>query len=246
MFDQAYEDYKIFTESCSHFQEVQQTLGDSIRDYVATLTKPSIGSLEIGCGYGDTTVQILNADPRIVLTVSEIDPEMIKCTFKRIDEGGTKARTICTYQRTIFELHESSPQPFDVVASGYTIHNFPNQGPGSKQAYYVRIAEMLKPGGFIGIGDKCSHGDGSEYRKSLARKMTDFAGYALSQRTDMPLGIRKRALERWMHHLLLDYEPDRIMHEETTHQQLAEAGFVDIKTVYRKETAAVITALKGG
>jgi tRNA (cmo5U34)-methyltransferase len=246
MFDEAYEDYKIFTESCSHFQEIQQALGNSIRDYAATLTKPKIGALEIGCGYGDTTVQILNADPRIVLSVSEIDPEMITKTSNRIDEEGLICPNVCFYDKSILESCNPWPTGFDMVASGYTIHNFPDKGPGSKQEYYAGIAEMLKPGGFFGIADKCSYGDGSQYRESLARKMSDFAEYVLSQREDIPLGIRKRALERWMNHLLLDYEPGRLTHEETVHQQLAEVGFTDIKTVFRKETAAVITALKGG
>jgi ubiquinone/menaquinone biosynthesis C-methylase UbiE len=244
MQEQAYEDYRIYTESNRVYHEAQQTLGNVVRDYAATLKKPNIQAFEIGCGFGDTTVQILNADSRILLFSGDKDPNMFTETNKRLILEGIKPNRVYYLQNDAVQSMKFLRNGcIDIVASAQTIHNFPNDGEGSKQDCYIEIARILTPGGLFVNADKYVHGNPDEYRAGIARRMAEFAEYAFQHRSSEKA---REAITRWYEHLIHDIQPERIMHLDTAIQQLTEAGFVDIKTVWSKELEVVLTALKGG
>lgn len=244
MKEQAYEDYRIYTESNRVYHEAQETLGRAVKGYTSTQDKPRIQAMEIGCGFGDTTLQILRADPRVHLLIAEIDYEMLQATEKRLQAEGISPDT---YK---FSLGDALGTiilfrgcDFDIVASAQTIHNFPNQGNGSKKECYEGIEKILAPGGLFVNADKYVSGNPDQYRLGLARRMAEFAEYAFKHRDEKQA---REAITRWYEHLLHDIDPERIMHLGIAKRQLEELGFSDIKTVWSKELEVVLTALKGG
>lgn len=229
-------------------------------------------AIEIGCGFGDTTLQILGADPRIQVQFNDKNPDRIQFTEDRLRRTGINPnRYFIAIGDALEVLHGTDTTSVDVIATAQTIHNFPNKGEGSKREYYEEIARVLVPGGLFVNADKYVRTSFEGYREDLSGRMAEFADYALHHDPHGPDPLKKfgiymlgfglpeeqerviaqkakniQALARWFNHLMLDCEPHRLMNEETTRQELEEAGFVDIKTPWRKETAAVITALKGG
>jgi tRNA (cmo5U34)-methyltransferase len=243
MKETAYEDYRVYTESNKVYHELQQTLGNIVRDYASKLDKKKIFAFEVGCGFGDTTLQILRADPRIHLLIAEIDYDMLRATEESLilEKIDPQSYTF-SLGDALGTLKTFSSCNFDIFASAQTIHNFPNTGKGSKKEHYNHIARILTPGGLFVNADKYVNGNFEEYKTGVARRMAEFAVYALKHR-DETKAIE--SITRWYEHIIHDLEPERIMYKSVARQQLIEVGFTDIKLNLSKELEVVLTALKG-
>ena len=71
------EDYELFKLACPHFDDLQNTIGKTIKDYFKKANEKEINVLEIGCGPGYTTEIILNSDKRTKVFAVDNEPVMI-------------------------------------------------------------------------------------------------------------------------------------------------------------------------
>ena len=249
MIEQAYEReaYKIYTEFSPTYREMQSTLGHVVRDYTRKLDQQRIEVLELGCGYGDTSLQILNADPRINLTMVDIDPEMIIATRERLCSAEISSKRYHLFEGKLITIENEWNGIFDICASAQTMHGISNNGPDSKKAHRARIAEMLVPGGLYVNADRYVF-DFNIHIKGLGNRLAYFSQEVWARVSAQTLDSEtaRNIMFSWSKHFMLDTQPEKLMYWHKAVQDLIELGFENIQMQRVGPLETVLNALKGG
>jgi tRNA (cmo5U34)-methyltransferase len=108
--------------------------------------RPSV--LDVGCGFGDVTAEVLQQIPQASLTLVDYSDEMIRLAGERFD--GNPNLHILQH-----DLNNGLPgalqdRNFDAVVSCFVIHHVAYE---QRVALYADIRRVLKPGGIFINGD---------------------------------------------------------------------------------------------
>lgn len=221
-------EYQMLQYAYPHHDEFQQTVGQQVADFSKHLNTDHFSIIEAGAGTGITTVQILNADPRV--HVIAIDNSKVI-----LDQG---KEILAEYSDRIEfqlgDLNEKLSTIPDKTVDGFvavwTLHNLQ---PNYREITFAEIARVLKPGGFFVSGDKYAPDDLAQHKQELNEQLALFEKFATMGHSDLA--------RAWVEH---NKQDDLIRMTETEqYRQLEAQGFTHIKTVYRKKMEAIITAI---
>ena len=228
------EDYELFKLACPHFDDLQNTVGKTIKDYFKKANEKEINVLEIGCGPGYTTEIILNSDKRTKVFAVDNESVMISQAKIVLNNFIKNNRVKLTEADTLEFLKKQNSNFFDAFASGFTLHNFKKE---FRKEILKEIYRTLKSKGIFVNGDKYALDDEEEYKKALDWQMQEFRKqYSKINRYDL--------IEEWTKHYEEDNKPEVIMKEGEAIKLMKELGFKDFKILFRKYTDAVLFARK--
>jgi len=101
--------------------------------------------LELGCGTGNLSDQLLERHPGASLTVVDAAPEMVEATLQRLAPTGRQVSGICCR----FEELPTDLGPFDLVTSTISLHHVEEKGP-----LYRSLHDLLESGGQLAFSDQ--------------------------------------------------------------------------------------------
>ncbi len=105
--------------------------------------------LELGCGTGNLSLELVKSFPRANLTLVDGSPEMIALTRARIDAVRAHGAPEIAYPVARFEELDLPPHSFDLVVSSISLHHV-----ADKAKLYTRIRLLLCDGGRFCFADQ--------------------------------------------------------------------------------------------
>jgi len=225
------EEYDLLKRAYPKYDELHRIMADIIADHVSQSTLTNV--LEIGCGSGITTSSILGAGRNISLTSIDNEPKMIVQASRNLSDAAATSSLNFVEADALRFLGSTGEAEFDIVASGYTFHNFLRN---YRSSVLVQIFRVLKPGGLFVSADKYSL-EGQEMFDELVLQLERFFD------AFVPLG-KIELLREWVLHNVADQAPDRVMKEKDALKEMEELGFVDLKVHYRHGLEAVVSGRK--
>lgn len=215
-------EYALFPLAAPHYKECQRLIARIAAQAVDK--QPAV--LEIGCGTGLTTAELIKAMPDAKIVALDAEQVMIAQARKALPK---KVKLVCA--DALEYLTKQPDQSFDVVVTAFCLHN---TAPGYRQAVFVQIGRVLKAGGLIVSGDKIAQDDVLEHWQSLREQIDAFVVF---QTTNYP-----ELQAEWTAHYL---EDDRIRFTESEqHQLLKDAGCKGILLHQRWRMDAVYSGVK--
>ncbi|MFT7616278.1 MAG: tRNA (cmo5U34)-methyltransferase [Candidatus Woesearchaeota archaeon] len=225
-------DYDLLIAAMPSYEELQNTLGTQIGNHTHAKNSKSLQVLEIGCGTGLTTAQILAADQR--LEIDSIDNEPVMLKQAKDDLASKNNRVTLIQQDALTYLKSAQPQTYDVIASAFTLHNFHHS---YRTKVLQQIYRVLKPDGLFVNADKYAQDDLIKHNKELAWQLKQFDDVFLpANRVDLR--------DEWVKHYEEDNEIEIVMIEGKTIDEMKNMGFKNLKTVWRKHMEAIVVAHK--
>jgi len=103
-----------------------------------------ISILDLGCGNGNITAQLIPYFPNATFTLVDASPEMIElCSnqFKDYD---------INYSNKYFQDFLFNPESYDLIVAGFSLHHCDNK---EKQSIFKDINSALKNGGIFSYSD---------------------------------------------------------------------------------------------
>jgi tRNA (cmo5U34)-methyltransferase len=181
--------------------------------------------VELGCGTGNMSLQLLAKFPRSKLTFVDASPEMIALTRSRIDQARSSAAPSFDFLVQRFEELDLPEQRVDVVVSSISLHHVEN-----KARLYSRIRSLLERGGHFCFADQLRGEPGFNHRLNWDRWL-DFCrerGHCTPEEIESLV----QHAEAHDHYTTL-----------TDHfALLGRAGFSDLDCVWRNGMWGIVTA----
>jgi tRNA (cmo5U34)-methyltransferase len=211
-----------------------------IADLAAAGASPQPRFLDLGCGHGDVSAEILARRPDAAITLVDVSEEMLTRARARFADG---PRVLALRH----DLHEGLPQalegPFDAVVSCFTVHNL---RPASRVRLYGDIRRVLRGGGLLVNGDRVRE-DAPIVDEWAFTRWVEW----MRERARTRYGSNKTAAEIRQRQLEMDRtlgdQPDSIW---AMRDDLRRAGFAQADCLYKNHITAVMVAVnqddKGG
>lgn len=174
--------------------------------------------LEIGCGTGDTTTELLQDSSNMQIIGVDNEPKMLSLAGSRF-QSEIASNKIKLIERNAFDaLLELDTASIEVVASVYTLHNIKTT---VRREIISEIFRVLKPGGLFLNGDRYWPDDPQE---QLVATMTDVERFFEVMITHNQLDL----LRDWIKHYFQDIsrEYSMLVSDEITYMQ--DLGFEQI------------------
>ncbi|MDA0196980.1 MAG: class I SAM-dependent methyltransferase [Bacteroidetes bacterium] len=115
--------------------------------------------LELGCGTGNLTEQIIHRYPASMLTVVDLSSEMIEACRSRF-----KSINSISYDQTDFRNLKYEGNSFDLVISSISIHHIADS---DKQLLFDKVYSFIKPNGVFTFADQCKGSTTEIYQKHM-------------------------------------------------------------------------------
>lgn len=234
------EEYELFKLACPHYDEIEAIAGTELKNYFSNseqaidrLALRRVSVIEIGCGPGYTTQELLKSNPNLVVSSVDNEPVMVEQAKKNLEEYISTGRLQIICEDASEFVQAVFPGSIDAIVSGFTMHNF-NSDYRAKVMKGIRQA-TIRGGIFINV-DKYAYDNPNAHNEALEWQLKQFGVYDSIGRTDLK--------EQWVKHYLEDNQPNKIMIEGKFKEQLQSLGFTDSKTVYRNHMDAVVVAHK--
>lgn len=222
------EDYDLFKLAVPHHDEMQALVGTTIGKE-ANRAERALCVLEAGSGTGITTRLLLEADGKVHVRAFDIEDGMAAQTRSRLAAYRDRLDVSTGDIAELVTLESAGA--FDVFASAFTLHHVDAH---RLPLLFKEINRVLLPGGLFVNADKIARDNESLHRWDLQEQLSAFSVFATMGRDDLQ--------REWTSHYLAD---DVARLNEQSHKQLlAEAGFVDVNTIWRMGMEAVIVARK--
>jgi ubiquinone/menaquinone biosynthesis C-methylase UbiE len=156
------QDYNLFKKIMPYSDELQDKLGQIVRNYSGLLQNKIISVVEGGPGTGLTTLRLLEADKRITVIGIDNEETYLKQASAALSEYGDRVQF---RNKDLLEaLTEIPDGSIDIFASAWMIHNVP---PAYRAQLFPEIARILKTGGLFVNCDKLAQNDESLHLKDL-------------------------------------------------------------------------------
>lgn len=142
-------------EAVSHYKNVVDVVvpgRKEILNTIARLTvefgKENLNILDIGCGYGEVTAEILKVSPDSAFCLVDNSDEMIKLSNARFSDN--KKIELFNFDLNIGLPYMLRNKQFDVVVSCFSLHHVEYE---NRVRLYSDIYKVLKPGCLFINGD---------------------------------------------------------------------------------------------
>jgi tRNA (cmo5U34)-methyltransferase len=202
----------------------------------ASCASPRPRFLDLGCGHGDVSAEILARLPAASITLLDFSAEMLARARARF---GADNR-IDTVQHDLRDgLPPALTGPFDAVVSCFTLHNVE---PPSRARVYADVRRVLRRQGLVITGDRVREDAPAVQAWAFERWIA-----WMTERARSRYGSRKTAAEIRARQLELDGElgdrPDSIW---AMREDMQRAGFTQIDCLYKNQITAVMVAVNQG
>ena len=180
--------------------------------------------LELGCGTGNLSLELVKSFPKAHLTLVDGSPEMVALTHARIDAVPAGAAGI-EYLVARFEDLNLPPHSFDLVVSSISLHHVVD-----KAKLYSRIRSLMSGAGRFCFADQLRGEPETNHRVNWERWL-DFCrepGHCTPDETQSLLD----------HAAAHDHYAPLSEHAEL----LRTAGFTEIDCVWRNWMWGIVTA----
>ncbi len=223
-------DYNLATKAFPYCAMSQRVVRKELTKHFDNSQKKSLLVLELGCGTGITSEQILQADPRIKLLALDNEKVMLDQTQTRL----WKYKLALWHKDALYFCeHIHTTSPFNAIVSANMIHNLPKD----YRAQLLKAAySRLCPGGIFIEADKIAPDDARKHQRDYEWQLKHLELFDKMGRHDLR--------EVWAAHYQRDNQEDLILRESELVSGLQEAGFSDVKKVFRKRMEAVYVARK--
>lgn len=226
------EEYELLLMAYPHYEELQNTVGQSIKETFAESDAKELNILEIGCGTGITSKVLLDSDQRVKLAALDNEEIMLNQAKEKLTDY-KKERVNFVLDDVLHYIENLPDNSLDSVASVLVLHNFKKE---FRKKVIEQVYRVLKPGGLFVNGDKYALDDDAMHRKSYEDQVKMFDKYDAIGRSDYK--------EHWINHYKEDDHVGVIFREAEAKETLKELGFKDIKVIYRQMMEATIQAIK--
>ena len=204
-----------------------------IADLAAACASPQPRFLDLGCGHGDVSAEILARRPESAITLVDVSEEMLTRARTRFPDGDR----ILTLRH---DLHDGLPRalagPFDAVVSCFTFHNLE---PESRVRLYGDIRRALRRDGLLINGDRVRE-DAPVVEDWAFDRWVEW----MRERARARYGSTKTAAEIRQRQLDMDRtlgdQPSSIW---AMRADLQRAGFTQVDCLYKNQITAVIVAV---
>ncbi|MDH3459015.1 MAG: class I SAM-dependent methyltransferase [Gemmatimonadota bacterium] len=159
-------------ETLAYYRRLSETYDETIRQLVPAydemtalvverITRRSPHTvLDVGCGTGTLSEQVLDRLPEVAVTALDASPEMIGHAQARLGRFGRRARLVEG------DVATCRLEPgFDVVFSSLVLHNIPF---GSKTAVLRSVVRLLAPSGTFVWADLIRHASPARQAEAVA------------------------------------------------------------------------------
>jgi tRNA (cmo5U34)-methyltransferase len=181
--------------------------------------------VELGCGTGNLSLQLLAKFPRSTLTFVDASPEMIALTRSRVDHATSSATPSVGYLVQRFEELDYPGRPVDVVVSSISLHHVED-----KARLYACTRSLLTRGGRFCFADQIRGEPESNHRLNWERWL-DFCrepGHCTAEEIE---SLLEHAAAHDHYTTLTDHIA-----------LLSNAGFSEIDCVWRNGMWGIVTA----
>lgn len=227
------QDYQMLKLIAPYAIEMSRLVAEQVADHSRHITPP-LRVVELGGGTGITTLAILTATVNAHVLSVDNEPTMQNQARKNLQEWSELGRLQFSGDDALTALQSLASASIDIIASAYTLHNFP----ANYRSLVIQEAyRVLVPGGQFINGDRYALDDIVAHTRNTQHEV---AGY-FKVLTDIQ---RLDLLEHWIIHLFNDESENHIMREAVACRQMAEAGFKQIKIQQRHDVNALLTAEK--
>jgi ubiquinone/menaquinone biosynthesis C-methylase UbiE len=181
--------------------------------------------LELGCGTGNLSLELVRAFPLAELTLVDASAEMIALVRSRVAESGSDPSARIAYAEARFEELDFPKGSFDLVVSSISLHHVQD-----KAKLYRRIRSLMTTGGRFCFADQIRGEPESNHRLNWERWL-DFCrerGHCTSEEIESLL----------QHAAAHDHYTTLTKHNAL----LSSAGFSEIDCVWRNWMWGIVTA----
>lgn len=160
---------------------------------------PGSVAVDLGCGSGQLSLPLARHGWRV--TAVDISQKMVDLLRARAEQEHLACLSACV---SPIESLDMAPASVDLVVSNYALHHLRD---GDKQAVVRAVAEWLRPGGLLVVGDMMfGRGKTGRDREIIRAKAATMvgrgpAGWARLAKNVVRFGLRIRerpvSMERW-------------------------------------------------
>jgi tRNA (cmo5U34)-methyltransferase len=228
------DNYQLLNLLCPAATKISQLIGQLLTTFNPKNATSYLDILEIGCGTGITTLYLFRSQANLQLTAIDNSPDMLAQAHRNLTSELETERLVLREIDALSHLREQPANSVDVVASGYTLHNFLNN---YRALVVAEVFRVLKPGGIFVNGDRYALDDPDEQLRLIQTEVRDYFRIFLDiNRPDL--------LEHWIVHLFSDESPHHSMRLTPALEDMAQAGFEAITVHYREGVNTLISGTK--
>ena len=232
-------EYERLLAAVPHVPIIEREIGECTRRAVPRKFNGIRFILDLGCGSGLTTLAVAARVNRVCIIAVDNEPEMLK-QFKRnvltqqklANHNGVIVKMV--QDDALRFLRESKPSTFEVVVSGFMLHNLPAI---TRLAILRQVARVLKPGGRFVNGDKIARDNEKKHRRDLMSQLAKLA-QCYDNPKDSEYGLS------WIEHYLRDNQLDLKCTEAEVRQHLKSVGLKNVRIIERHGLDALVVADK--
>ncbi|MEI8143052.1 MAG: class I SAM-dependent methyltransferase [Candidatus Berkelbacteria bacterium] len=219
------DDYQIFENLIDeNDKKIQIVISDLVKDYI---DKDDSTVFDAGCGTGNTAIGLLNVAPNLIITLNDFDSAMIDIAKDRL-----KSYRNCLFREgDVIDVLQNE-QNFDVLVTVLTIHNIAKD---RRKELLKIVFDKLGENGLYINGDKMvDEKRVDEYTEKYNARIDHLAVLKGISRDDL--------CEKWTKHEKEDFSNLDTIYEHM--EELAEAGFVNIKLERQMGLYSIVSARK--
>jgi tRNA (cmo5U34)-methyltransferase len=223
-------DYGLVRLALTYYDDLEACIGLTVREHAARLTdKQSITVVDLGCGTGLTTREIMKSDSRTRVTAIDNESFMLETATEDLRDHGGRINFVESDLITF--LLEQPSESIDIIVSGFCIHNLE---PAYRARLFQEIGRVLVKGGLFVNGDKSVRNDPEEHAEDYRATIASFDVYDGIGRADFKAA--------YIVHYIEDERVRFTQAEQEEH--LTTAGFTGIHVVRRFSMDCVMAATK--
>lgn len=214
------DNYQLLDKVYGNYVSFQKKLSKEIKNFPQC--NGYINILEIGCGSGITTGIVLSAKKDIRITSIDINPKMIDVCKRSLKNNGNLNLIESDALKYVNSQNDNS---FDIVVSGFTIHNFKKI---YRRKLYQQLHRILKNNGLFLNADKYVSDNLDKQIKALKYRIGTYADTLIREG-------QYDFLSYWIRDYIKDIQPEYIMKIREERQLISEHGFSDVSYIFKSE-----------
>lgn len=228
------EEYNILKKICPAAATMSQLVGEAVSLWNPGISSEIPKALEIGTGTGITTIHLLNANAAFHLTSLDYSGTMIEQARTNLAKIPGSDRLQLIESDALSHLNQMDSHSVDLVASGYSLHNFMDN---YREKVLEEIFRVLKPGGLFINGDRYALEDPELQLQEIQKELREWFRILMEMN-------RPDILEEWVVHLASDESPHHIMRLDDALTTMERIGFTDIQVNNRTGVNALVIGVK--